>query len=251
MVQRPEVLARGCSLERIVAAVSFQSIGAFVTGLAVVAIGAVVTAVLFPLPLGAEIALIAIGLVALVIVVATIVLVRRGMVSAAARLARRLRLISHARHDRWRARLEDLDRRLRGERSDGSSGRGLVGHRAIAMLLVGISQLLQRGVIWVTLIATGYSLAGVQLVAVISAGVLLTWLSAVIPLGVGVAEGGNGALFTLIGAPASLGVALVLARRVNQIIFAAVGFAVLALDRMAAHADSDAGPIVPTPVIPR
>lgn len=48
-------------------------------------------------------------------------------------------------------------------------------------------------------------------------------------------------LFALIGAPSSVGVALAFARRVNQIIFAALGFSVLAADRIAKHVDVPSG----------
>ena len=51
------------------------------------------------------------------------------------------------------------------------------------------------------------------------------------------------ALFTLIGAPPSLGVALALAKRVNQIVFAGLGFGVLAVDRIATQVDHDVTPL--------
>lgn len=216
------LLARECRAERIVAAVLFGAIGNFVTGLAIVAAGSIATAVMFPLPLAAEIALIGVGVVTAAIVVATLVVVKRGMIALLARGARRMHLISHARYDRWRDRLVEIDRRLVDNE-----------HRGIAVVLVVISQLLTRGVIWVALVAAGYTLGAPQLVAVLSAGVLLAWLSNLVPMGVGVSEGGNGVLFALIGAAPSVGVAIAFARRVNQIVFALIAFSVLGADRLA------------------
>jgi uncharacterized membrane protein YbhN (UPF0104 family) len=91
--------------------------------------------------------------------------------------------------------------------------------------------------VWATILASGYALGGPQLIAILSAGVVLGWCCSIVPMGIGVAEGGNCALFVLIGAPASLGVALALAKRVNQIVFAALGFGVLAADKIATHVD--------------
>lgn len=229
------LLARECSTDRVVAAVLFGALGAFVTGLAIVAAGSIATALMFPLPRPAEIALAGVGLLAAGIVAAMIVVVKRGMLALLARTARRLHLISLARHERWRVRLDDLDRRLVHNE-----------HRGTAIGLVILSQLLSRGVIWVALVAAGYSLGAPQLVAVLSAGVLLSWLSGLVPMGVGVSEGGNGVLFALIGASPSLGVAIAFARRVNQIVFAVIGFSVLGADRLASASEPE---LVAPPVL--
>jgi uncharacterized membrane protein YbhN (UPF0104 family) len=146
------------------------------------------------------------------------------VLEALAGAAHRVRLISAARLARWRPHVLEVDARLRGEH-DGD-------HRRVAVALVIVAQLLQRGIIWVAIVAAGYSLSAPQLVAVLSAGLVLAWISTLVPLGVGVAEGGNAAMFALIGAPAALGVALALARRANQVVFAVFGFAVLAVDRV-------------------
>ena len=235
---RVSLLARECSTERIVAAVVFASLGTFITGLAVIAGGTIATALMFEMPVVVEVLLLAVGAITAAAVIGLVLLVRRGMISVLARLARRLHLISEARFEHWRDRLADIDARLRGDIQ--------TEHRSRAIALVITSQLLQRAVLWVALVAAGYSLDAAQLVAVLSAGVLLTWISALVPMGVGVSEGGNGVLFALIGAPASVGVALAFARRVNQIIFAALGFSVLAADRIAHHVD-DGTNLVPEP----
>ena len=222
---RVSLLARACSTQRVVAAVLFAALGAVVFGLAFIALGTVATALRFDVPPGLELALYLVGAVSAAGAVAIVVLVRRGMLSEIARLARRLRVISADRHARWAEQLANVDRRLRGEL--GSE------HRRTAVTLLLASQVLQRLVVWFILLAAGYSLSAGQLLAILSAGVLLGWLSSIVPMGVGISEGGNGALFALIGAPSALGVALAFARRLNQIAFAVVGFSVLAADRLA------------------
>ena len=83
--------------------------------------------------------------------------------------------------------------------------------------------------------AAGYTLGPGQFLALCSAGVVLGWISTIIPMGLGISEGGNVALFALIGAPTALGVALALARRVNQVVFALLGFTILTADRVASR----------------
>jgi uncharacterized protein (TIRG00374 family) len=222
---RVSLLARHCSPQRVLAAVLFAAIGALVFGLAFLAIGALATPLLFALPPALELVFFSVGAASLACAIAVVLLVRRGMVSELARVARRLHLISHARHDRWREKLASLDRRLRGDDQRE--------HRRTAIALLFVSQVLQRVSIWLVLVAAGYSLSFAQVVGILSAGVMLGWLASIVPMGIGLAESGNGALFALLGAPTSLGVALALARRVNQIAFAVLGFSVLAADRVA------------------
>lgn len=219
------LLARECPTQRAIAAIMFVGLGAFVVSMSIVAIGSLVTAVMFPLPAVAVIALVTTGAVSGIVATSTVILVRRGMLSSIAGLAQRLHLISAARRERWSLKLEDLDARLRGGRPED--------HRVAAAGLVLLSQILSRLTVAITIVATGYSIGGPQLIAILSAGVVLGWLSNVVPMGIGVAEGSNVALFSIIGAPPALGVALALAKRVNQIVFAALGFGVLAADRAA------------------
>jgi hypothetical protein len=229
------LLARECSTQRIIAGVMYVALTAVVVSLSVVAVGSVITAVVFPVPRAALVALIVAGVVSSAIAIALVVLVRRGMLGALARTARRLRLISAARLATWTEQLADLDARLRGD----IQGE----HRLGATCLVVLSQILARGGVWAMILASGYSLGGPQLIAILSAGVILGWASNIVPMGIGVSEGGNLALFALIGAPASLGVALALAKRVNQMVFAGLGFGVLAADRIVSHVDHHVPPL--------
>jgi uncharacterized membrane protein YbhN (UPF0104 family) len=135
----------------------------------------------------------------------------------------RVRLISKTRRDTWNKTLGEVDRRLRGQE---------VAHRRRALAFILMAQTLQKGLSFLVPYAAGYSLSPGQFLALVSAGVLLGWISSIVPLGLGISEGGNVALFSLIGAPAALGLALSLSRRVNQVVFATIGFIVLTTDKL-------------------
>lgn len=221
------LLSHRCSTRRIVAAVMYVGLIGLVLSFAGIAIGAAATPFLFDLPPLGTVALVAGGVIAASITIAIVVLIRRGMLTTISNALARMRIISQQRRDRWNKTLSDVDARLRGQ--DDAEYR----RRAIACVVT--SQLLQKGLTYFTILSAGYAMSPGQFLALLSAGVLLHWISAIVPMGIGISEGGNAALFTLIGAPASLGLALALARRVNQIVFAAIGFIVLAADRVGSH----------------
>ena len=233
------LLARDCEPPRAAAAVMYTAIVNVIVSLSVIALGLLATVMLVPLPLAAELALVAISIGACGGALGLAVLLRRGMLAAVTRVAARLRVLSAARRARWREPLEDLDARLRGERQRG--------HRAGAFACVVTSQVLSRGLVWVMLFGAGYVVSGPELIAIVSAGVVLNWIANLVPLGLGIAEGGNGVLFAALGAPAALGVALALARRVNHVVFAAIGFAILGLDRLAVRIAPTANPVREVP----
>lgn len=218
------LLSQRCPPSRIVAAVMYVGIVAIVITTCVIAIGSGATAFLFDVPPIGQVALLVAAFVALGAASAIIVLVRRGMLTTISKALARIRLISEQRREQWNDALSRVDARLLGS-DDGEYRR-----RAIACIV--ISQLLQKGLLFFTILAAGYLLSPGQYLALLSAGQIVGWISSLVPMGLGMLEGGNVALFTLIGAPAAIGLALALARRVNQIVFASIGFLVLAADRV-------------------
>lgn len=218
------LLSQRCSPKRIVAAVMYVNLMRVVMQLSVVAIGVAATAFLFDVPRPVMLLLILGGVVSAGVAIAIVYLMRRGMLSTLSNALAHVHIISKKRRQSWTKTLEEVDSRLRGHDNQ---------HRTKALIFIGISQLLEKGLTYLTIFAAGYFLGPGQFLALLSAGVLLGWISSIIPMGLGISEGGNVALFSLIGAPAPLGLALALARRVNQIVFAAIGFAVLTADRAA------------------
>jgi uncharacterized protein (TIRG00374 family) len=217
------LLSTRCSPKRIVAGVMYVGLMLGVFSFAVIAIGSGATVFLFDMPPVAKLAVLVGAAVAAAIAVGIVVLMRHGMLSTLSNVLARLHLISKERRAKWNKTLEEIDTRLRGQ--DGKD-------RNHAIAFIAISQLLQKFLTVLVIFATGYMLSPGQFLALASAGVLLGWISTVIPFGLGISEGGNVALFSLIGAPVALGIALALARRVNQVVFAVVGFSVLMADRV-------------------
>jgi uncharacterized protein (TIRG00374 family) len=221
------LLSQRCPTRRIVAAVMYVGLIGVTLSFGFVAVGSAVTAFWFDMPKLAMIACLVGSVVAAGIAIGIIVLIRRGMLSTLSNVLARMHIISKQRREKWNKTLNEVDTRLRGQ-DDGA-------YRRKAIACVVTSHLLQKGLAYFTIMSAGYVMSPGQFLALLSAGVLISWISTIVPMGLGIAEGGNAALFTLIGAPAALGLALALARRVNQVVFASVGFIVLAADRVGSH----------------
>jgi hypothetical protein len=217
------LLSQRCSPRRIVAAIMFVTLMLVLVSLLFVAVGSAATAILFNVPRPLEILLFVGAGFALTVACGIYLLLRRGMLSTLTNLLASVRIVSKARREKWRNTLEEIDARLRGQH---------VEHRRKALVFILLSQCLQKSLTFLVVYAAGYTLSPAEYLAIVSAGVLLGWFSTIIPMGIGISEGGNVALFGLIGAPASLGLALALARRVNQVVFATIGFIVLTADQL-------------------
>jgi len=220
------LLAQRCSPRRIVAAVMYVNLVAIVINFGVIAVCSAATAFLFDVPHAGVIALLAGAAIATGIAIGIMVLIKRGMLSTLSNALAHVHIISKKRRKSWNNMLEEVDRRLRGE--DSTQTRK-------AVVFIAISQFGQKALTYATILAAGYTLSTGQFVALCSAGLLLGWISTIIPMGLGISEGGNVALFSIIGAPPPLGLALALARRVNQVAFAVIGFFVLTADRVASR----------------
>lgn len=207
-----------------VAAVLYCGLASLVISLATIAVGAPLTAILLSLHDGIRVVLLVSGAVAAAAVVAIVFLVRRGMLSSVIAAASRLHLVSAKRRKKWARKLEEVDQTLSGQCDPGAR------KRATAFVLA--SKALGWFETWLICATAGYFLGVPQLAALLSAGVVLGWISTLVPMGLGVAEGGNYGLFGLIGAPSALGVSLALARRVLQIVSAVVGFGTLGIYRL-------------------
>jgi len=175
-----------------------------------------VCAATLPLPAWMETALITGSIAAVAILIAGALLVRRGMVRSLAGALAQVRILPPARVAKWQARLDHLDKLLRrqGER---------LHERWRADAFVVSSRSLSYLSTWVVLAATGHVEGLGTMAALATAGLLIGWISTVVPLGLGVAEGGNAALFAALGEDPALGVTVTLARRVVQLLYAALG----------------------------
>ena len=81
----------------------------------------------------------------------------------------------------------------------------------------------------VVLHVVGVPLTGQLVVAMLSVGILITWMSNIIPLGLGLADGGNYVLYGLLGAAPAAGLVFTMINRVRTVVLAAMGLAILAV----------------------
>lgn len=201
---------------RAIGAVVHYNLAAIGVRLVTIAIGAPLCALILDLPHLLAVALVAGGAVAAALLVAGVLLVRRGMLVSVVDGARGVRLISRDRARRWRAKLAAIDRFDPGCKRPW-----------LAPACVVASKLLSLASLWVVLRSVGYT-AGIGTVAAIAtAGTLISMLASVVPMGLGISEGSNAALFAALGAPASLGVTMVLGTRVTLLVYAAIGLVLL------------------------
>jgi hypothetical protein len=77
--------------------------------------------------------------------------------------------------------------------------------------------------------AVGVTITPHLVIGVLSVGVLIQWIASVVPLGLGLADGGNYALYDLLGASGAHGAFVTMLNRVRSAMVAVVGFVVMAV----------------------
>ncbi|HSN28688.1 MAG TPA: lysylphosphatidylglycerol synthase transmembrane domain-containing protein, partial [Kofleriaceae bacterium] len=208
--------------DRIVSAIVEYNLVTLYLSVAILVIGVPVTAGLVDLP--HEVALVAwIGLAVIVLlVIALAVVIRRGAVATVLAGARLARVVSRERAAAWTAKLVELDRRLRELHANRSPGTG----RGVALLVA--SRLCSWAATTAVLSAVGAAISPTLLIGVFSVGILIGWVSSIVPLGVGIADGGNYALFDVLGASGAHGVVVTMLGRVRSLVVALIGLGVMA-----------------------
>lgn len=163
--------------------------------------------------------------VALVVppVVALAVLVRRGAASTIVAVLRSTRAISSERAVAWTHRLTDVDAHIRELVASRSPGtwRG-IGWLVTSKLVTTCSSL-------VLLRAAEVDLSLALFVTSMSLGVLIQWVSQIVPMGLGLADGGNYALYDLVGASGAHGVIVTMANRARSLAVAILGLGAMAI----------------------
>lgn len=189
--------------------------------LTTIALGAPICALVLDVPTWMTWVLVGGSLAAIALVIAGAVLVKRGMLASAVGVLRTLHLVSGERARRWDSKLKAIDERLRDE--PGTAGRA----RWSSVGWVFLSRVLTLTSAWVVLVSMGHSVGVGTVAAISTAGQLVAVASSLVPLGLGIAEAGNAALFTALGEPAALGVAMVLGTRITTLVYAAIGLALM------------------------
>lgn len=208
---------------RVVSSIVLLNLGALYLSVLLLVIGVPVTALLVDLP--HELQVVAwIGLSVVVpLVIGLAILVQRGALATVLSAARVLRVISAERRERWTSRLLEIDRHVRELQSRRSPG------TRAGLLLVCAARLCNWGATILVLHSVGVTLGATLLVGLFSIGVLIGWISAIVPFGLGIADGGNYALFGVLGAPGAAGVFVTLLARARSLTLALIGLVVMAL----------------------
>jgi hypothetical protein len=211
------VLTEYVSQSRAVSTILLYNIVAFCAELLIIAIACLGIALWVPLPAGVGWMLLATGVGCLAISIGVYVLVRRGMLQSFARLGLKLRVLSRARYGRWEPRLRGIDDKLRlvsGAR---------VRDRWLGVAALTASRLNTMVLSLMILYAVGVPITARFVLVWTVASHVIYFASTLVPMGVGVSEGGYWGFFRTMGHNPAQGVALVLARRTVTIVYAAVG----------------------------
>ncbi|HEX2687302.1 MAG TPA: lysylphosphatidylglycerol synthase transmembrane domain-containing protein [Kofleriaceae bacterium] len=231
------VLVDHVSQSRAVSTILLYNVVSFSVELMIVAVAAPIMVMLVTMPPGARGLMILTGVVCFVIAVVLYTLVRRGVLESVARAFTRIwvpglahvrgwiwksaapsrYLLSQARYERWQDQLRAVDSKMR--LSSGARRRD----RWLGIAAVTASRLTSMSLSLVILHAIGESITLGFVAAYTVGGFIIYMLSVLVPMGVGISEGGNYWLFRVLGENPARGVTLVLARRVTLIVYAAIG----------------------------
>jgi hypothetical protein len=206
-----------------VAAVLMFNLTTMYVAMAAIVLGVPLTALMLDLPHHLAI-VVWIGTAALVSLgIAVAVLLRRGAIATLINMLAGLGIISDGRAARWAAAIADIDARLRNL--------GDVHATGIARGIAGVfgSRCLNWAGTLAVLHAAAIPLTPPLVVAMLSAGILITWMSNIIPLGLGIADASNYVLYGLLGAAPAAGLVFTMVNRVRTVVLALVGMTVMAI----------------------
>jgi hypothetical protein len=211
------VLTEYVSSSRAVSTILFYNIVSFSVELLMVAVAAPFLALLLPLPHGWRVVFLIAGPVCFAISVGLYALVHRGMLASLARLGVRLHILSPVRFERWHAKLSSVDDKLR--LIAGARARD----RWLGILSVIASRLVSLTLSLVILHAIGEPITVGFVAGYTVGGFVVYMLASLVPMGLGISEGGTWELFRALGENPARGTALVIARRVTLVAYAAIG----------------------------
>jgi uncharacterized membrane protein YbhN (UPF0104 family) len=192
-------------------------------------IGIPITLLVLDIPDGVKV-MVGVGMAVLIpAMIALGVVIHRGATRTVVDLLQRVRIIKKERADDWREKLKDTDKHIRELHKNRSAGTW-------------------KGILWVfaskaltwtssiTLIAAvGVHITPTLVVGVLSVGLLIGWISQIVPMGLGVQDGGNYALFGLLGATGPQGLLVAMLQRARSITIAILGLCVFGVMQIMAR----------------
>src|SRR4051812_12969471 len=189
---------------------------------AVMLIGIPITLLLIDLPDAIRM-LALIGMAVLVpAMIAIGVMIHRGAVSSLVGIVRRARFISAERAASWKSKLKEVDKHIAELHKHRTAG------TRAGLWWVLISKILTTASTIVIMVALDIDLGATLIIGVLSVGVLVQWVASIVPLGLGLADGGNYALYEVLGASGDHGMYFTMLWRMRTVFIAALGLAAMA-----------------------
>jgi hypothetical protein len=217
------MLAEHAPRARVVSSLVLLNVSKLYLSVAVMVIGTPITVLLVDLPDAIKV-LVGIGLAVLVpAMIAIGVMIQRGAVSSLVGILRTSRIISLERAKAWKEKLVEVDKHIRELQSHPTAGTRL------GLMFVLISQILSYASTLIIMVAVGVHLTPSLVVGTLSVGVLVTWVSSVVPLGLGLADGGNYALYSILGAGGEHGMYVTMLGRARTVTIAILGLGAMAV----------------------
>lgn len=209
--------------DRVLSSLVLVNLSMFYISVTVMLIGTPITILLVDLP---HVVKVTVGLALAVIVPAMIgvaVLVHRGAVSSLVGVLQRARIVKPEMAKRMRARLVEVDRHIRELQKNRTAGTWK------GILWVLASKIITWGSTILLVYAIGIMPRPAVVIGVLSVGVIIQWVSQIIPMGLGIADGGNYALFGLLGATGPQGILVTMMNRARSVIVALLGLVAMAI----------------------
>jgi uncharacterized membrane protein YbhN (UPF0104 family) len=217
------MLVSVCPRDRVVSSIVLFNLATFYLSVAIVLIGVPITMFAVELPHSLKVVVLIAIAILIPIVIGLAIIVHRGALGSVLSSLRGMRIISKERADRWRKKLGKLDSDLQALHADHTPG------TKKALVFLAAERLVSWASTIVVLAAVGVHLHPALVVGVLSVGVLISWISAVVPFGLGVADGSNYALFSALGAAGAIGVFVTLLNRARTLVIALFGFVIMAV----------------------
>jgi uncharacterized protein (TIRG00374 family) len=229
------VLTDYVSQSRAVATILLYNVVSFSVELATVAVAAPIMVLLLPMPASLRWVFLIAGAVCAILSLGLYVLVHRGMLESFGRLGTRIRIpglglfrrrvlkragaTSRLIQDytKLQGTLRGVDDKMR--MSAGARKRD----RITGIVAVVLSRLTSMTLSLVILHAIGESITVAFIAGYTVGGFVVYMLASLVPMGLGISEGGNWWLFRALGENPARGTALVIARRVTLVMYAAIG----------------------------
>lgn len=212
---------------RVLSSLVLLNVSKLYLSVAVMLVGTPITILLVDLPHAVKL-MVGVGLAVLVpAMIAIGVMVHRGAIASLVGILRRARIISAPRAKDWKAKLGEVDKHIRELQSHRTAGTRL------GLIFVVISAVLGDTSTIVIMAAVGVHLTPSLVIGALSVGVLVTWISSVVPLGLGLADGGNYALYSMLGADGEHGMFVTMLARARTLTIAILGLCAMATINLA------------------